>query len=1103
MAPSPPIHILVVDDEPSLLEITKEFLELDQSISADTASSAVLALDMIKLQEYDAIVSDYQMPGKDGIQLLKEIRGGGNKTPFILFTGKGREDIAIEAFENGADFYLQKGGETRAQFGELEHKIKKAIDLRLADLEVIALNRLYNVLSATNKAILRIHDRNELLIEICRIVIDIGGFLMVWAGRINPETHMIEPLAAYGHIDGYLDTISASTEDATLEQGPIGTAIRERRYNVSNDIESDPTMALWREETLKRGYRSLATFPFALDTKNAGVISYYAPRPEFFTDRIIRLLDEQTDDLSFAFTILDHEEQRKSAEKNLRNSETRYRRLFETAQDAILILDGNTGVIIEANAFILDLLGYPLEYCIGKHLWELGFIKDKTLAQQAFDELKTKGYIRYEDLPLETKDGRSINVDFISHAFVAGDKKIFQCSIRDITSKLRVEDLLLKSEKRLWTYMDYSPEGIFIVDARGNYQDVNKTACTMLNYSREELLGLNIMDISDKSAIQEVMEKFQELQKKGSMTMETILIRKDGTGLPIFLNAVELPDHRYMAFCTDITGRNRVGEEQERTRSWRNGVNKILESILAPSSLDQKLKSITDGVVETFGADFCRIWLIESGDLCDKGCMHAEVTDGPHICQFRDKCLHLRSSSGRYTHIDGEGHRRVPFNAYKIGRIASGKETRFLTNDAVHDPQVHNHEWAKSLGLVAFSGYRLKPLDGDVLGVFALFTKSPISPDMDASLEGLSRVISLVVQKDIAERSLLESERQIRTMIEQSPLSIQVMTMDGHTMQVNHAFNELWGLTLEDLKDYNMLNDEQLIRLGTMPLIKKGFSGEATAVPPMQYDSHEVSDPGKKKWVEGNIYPIRDELGIIRNVIIMHHDITERIKAEDGLRMASQKLNILSRITRHDINNQLTALMGYLELVEEERSDAPPDAHLQKAEAAAKRISEMIQFTKNYEDIGLNAPLWQNVRTSIENGAKNVTLGFIKFVNDVPADIEIFADPLITKVFHNLVDNAVRHGDKITTIRFSIEEHENVHTLICEDDGVGIAEEIKKTLFVRSLESDHGLGLFLSREILAITGITIVENGEVSKGARFEITVPAGNWRRSKMSETE
>ena len=133
----------------------------------------------------------------------------------------------------------------------------------------------------------------------------------------------------------------------------------------------------------------------------------------------------------------------------LKLSELRYRRLFETAQDGILILDGESGEIYDANRFILDLLGYPLDYFMGKHLWELGFIKDKSFAQKAFADLQQNSYIRYEDIPLEAKDGRSLEVEFISNVYPVNSHRVIQCNIRDITDRKRIENAFALTKMKL------------------------------------------------------------------------------------------------------------------------------------------------------------------------------------------------------------------------------------------------------------------------------------------------------------------------------------------------------------------------------------------------------------------------------------------------------------------------------------------------------------------------------------------------------------------------------------------------------------------------------------------------------------------------------
>jgi PAS domain S-box-containing protein len=228
---------------------------------------------------------------------------------------------------------------------------------------------------------------------------------------------------------------------------------------------------------------------------------------------------------------------------------------------------------------------------------------------------------------------------------------------------------------------------------------------------------------------------------------------------------------------------------------------------------------------------------------------------------------------------------------------------------------------------------------------------------------------------------------------------------------------------------------------------------------------------------------------------VVFHDITERTRAEKAVRQANRKLNLLSGVTRHDINNQLTALQGYLTMLELKQPDPVSREYFLKAGAAAERISSMIRFTDEYESISINAPVWMDCCTLIETAAEQALAGNVRVKNDIPAGTEVFADPLIIKVFYNLVENAVRYGGKITTIRFSVQDSGDGPQILCEDDGVGVPVEAKEKIFDRGFGKNTGIGLFLSREILSITGITIRESGEPGTGARFEIQVPSGSFR--------
>jgi PAS domain S-box-containing protein len=253
---------------------------------------------------------------------------------------------------------------------------------------------------------------------------------------------------------------------------------------------------------------------------------------------------------------------------------------------------------------------------------------------------------------------------------------------------------------------------------------------------------------------------------------------------------------------------------------------------------------------------------------------------------------------------------------------------------------------------------------------------------------------------------------------------------------------------------------------------------------------------------DGTTFPARLESLRISNsskedpkVRVTISDITYIHQAEMALRISNKKLNLLSSITRHDILNELMVLSGSLELAIKTMKGQAGIDHIKRAQKAADTIQHQIAFTKVYEQIGVNAPVWQNCHTLIETAVKEVNLEQIIVKNDFPAGTEIFADPLVVKVFFNLVDNAVRYGGKISAIRFTVLERNGNHIVVCEDDGDGILASEKEQIFKRGFGKNHGLGLSLSREILEITGITIHETGEPGKGARFEMTVPKSAYR--------
>jgi PAS domain S-box-containing protein len=228
-------------------------------------------------------------------------------------------------------------------------------------------------------------------------------------------------------------------------------------------------------------------------------------------------------------------------------------------------------------------------------------------------------------------------------------------------------------------------------------------------------------------------------------------------------------------------------------------------------------------------------------------------------------------------------------------------------------------------------------------------------------------------------------------------------------------------------------------------------------------------------------------------------DITGRKQAELALAEANRKINLLSSITRHDILNQLMGLKAYLQLSREAADENDPLAaadYLTIEMAIADTIARQIEFTKVYEDMGMNAPAWQDVDTCIRYAMAELPLREIRLESDL-GGLEIFSDPLLEKVFYNLIDNSLRYGgDSLSVITArSTPAPDGSLTLVIADNGTGIAVEEKQLIFERGFGKNTGLGLFLSREILTITGISITENGDPGRGARFEVRVPVGAWR--------
>ena len=228
----------------------------------------------------------------------------------------------------------------------------------------------------------------------------------------------------------------------------------------------------------------------------------------------------------------------------------------------------------------------------------------------------------------------------------------------------------------------------------------------------------------------------------------------------------------------------------------------------------------------------------------------------------------------------------------------------------------------------------------------------------------------------------------------------------------------------------------------------------------------------------------------------LSREIAEYQQLQRMLALTNRKLGLLSSVTRHDISNKLLALGAYIDLMHENvHQPEVLEGYLNSEAEILKIINGQIQFARDYEDIGIKEPVWNDLAAILAEAYTGLAFGEVRF-DAAPGGAEIFADLLIAKVFYNLLDNALRYGGPaMTEIRITAEESPEGLCVIVQDNGAGVAEEDKEQLFTRGFGKNTGFGLFLSREVLSLTGITIAEEGSPGSGARFRVTVPKGQYR--------
>ena len=472
------IKVLHIDDEAGVLAVAKQCLEEQSKIQVDTALSAKEALEKIKQSEYDAIICDYQIPGKNGLELLGELRQQGNDTPFILFTCKGKDEVAIEALNSGVYRYVGKEGKAEVTYEELKRSICDAVRGQRAE----------KLLQAAEKRLRQITDNMQDLL----LLLD-ENLVIKYAS------------ASYKSITGF-----APSE-----------IIGKRAYDF---VHSDDLPRVI--EITEKAFKENSVGRFEARVRRADG-SY------MFLEGIGKLLVDENNHATGAVLTSRDITERKKMEQTLVDSEEKYRKLFNEAIDAIFVADAETGILIDCNQAATKLTGKAKSELIGMHQ---RFLHPESELKGKFSETFAKHLGDKEGHLIETqiitKNGEIRDVAIKGSLVEVNGKKILQGIFRDVTERKKVEEKI-RFQARLLNSIGQA------VIAAGNNGEIiywNKAAEQLYGWEKEEVLGRNIIEILPQDIVQEdKQEVLNHISGKKSWTGEAILKRRDGTALPVII----------------------------------------------------------------------------------------------------------------------------------------------------------------------------------------------------------------------------------------------------------------------------------------------------------------------------------------------------------------------------------------------------------------------------------------------------------------------------------------------------------------------------------------------------------------------------------------
>lgn len=697
----------------------------------------------------------------------------------------------------------------------------------------------------------------------------------------------------------------------------------------------------------------------------------------------------------------------KRLEKQLRESENRYRCLFEASLDGILILDGETGELIDANPFILNKLRYGLVELRGKHLWELGFFEDIELSKAAFKELKEKGYVRYEHLPLRTRDGQRIYVEFVSNAYEVEGQKFFQCNIRDITERKRLDEALKASEQEKSIVLNTVAELIVRQDLQHKVLWANRAAAQSVNLNPEELVGRHCYEIwhgRSTPCVNCPVAKARDTGEPQEGEMSTPdgrmwLIHgypvKDASGkvvelIEVTANITERKRTQEMYetilrtamdgfFLTDMEGRFlEVNDTYCRFTGYsREELLKMsisdVEAIETQEETARHIQKIREAGHDRFESRHrCKDGRLVDVEISinylprDSGRMVVFIHD---ITERKRAMEAIRLSEERYRSVVENANEAISVVQNGVIKFANAKVTEITgytveeLNAMPAEVVIHPDDRER---VVKYHSQRMQGEQAAVSYEFRIIDKWGKIRWLErhaASITWEGQPASLVLDTDVTEReqagkALQKSEARYRLIAENTRDVIITTGMDLNVTYISPSIKYLGDrspeevlatpvdklLTPASLQEATKVLREELERAKTQPT-EPGRS--------RTLELEVIRKDGSTLWAEARVNFLRNVEGQSIGLIGVLRDITERKKAEAERKKLELKAQVSSRLAAvgemaagvaHEINNPLTGIVGYAQLLAS-REDLPEEVKkdLKVINDGAQRVAGIVQ----------------------------------------------------------------------------------------------------------------------------------------------------------------